>query len=554
MVTESEKKRCEKLIALRDAEYAKQSNFRNLWQDTADWILPMFGRIQDQVVAGERFGQTLYDVTARVEARLMASGLSSEIIPPGQEFFDFKSADRDNRDDGLVQEYLAQLTEDVHAILFDSNFIEEFNGAVLSLIVFGTCDIFPRWTATEGLRFITYPIGSYQIRENSSGIIDTKILTVKRTARQLFDRYGKAIGEKVRKALESNASGDDGPDSIFQVIQIVQPRKVFTPKLLFGSANNRNMPFESVHICEIDRNILEEGGFPYFPFAIARWLKSPGETYGRGQGTEILPQVRKLNQIEADHTQAGNRWVQPPLEVLESFEGNVNLSPKAQNFVVERDSIRAIDLGAKGAYPISDDALRAQRELVREGGFFHSAFAPLTDLKGDRRNELEIRGRLREAYKVLSQPLMRIFNDLLDPLVSRATRLLIEHGVVDEPPPQLDAVNIEYTGPAALALRDQHVLAFAQWIELGAQLEELQEGTIDNIDVDEAYRDIGRFLGVKESHLRALAQRNQIREQRQKIQEIQMQLQAAQAVGQAYGQTQKAPEPGSAAESLREAI
>ena len=198
-MADSDTKRAEKLIALRDAEYSKQANFRQLWQDTADWILPMFGRIQTEVVAGERFGETLHDVTARGSARKMASGLSSEIIPPGQEFFDFKSADRGLRDDGQSQEYLAQITEDVHEIMFDSNFIQEFDAAVLSLVTFGISDTYPKWAANEGLRYMTYPIGSYQVRENSDGIIDTKIITLRRTARQLFHRYGLNIGEKVRK-------------------------------------------------------------------------------------------------------------------------------------------------------------------------------------------------------------------------------------------------------------------------------------------------------------------------------------------------------------------
>ena len=254
----------------------------------------------------------------------MASGLSSAIIPAGQEFFDLRSADKEVRDDAEVEEYLSELTEDVHQEMFATNFIEEFNVNLISLIVFGNAGTLPRWTVKTGLVYRTYPIGSYQLRQDEDGKTDTFLVTVKRTARQLKKQFPKTIGENVTKALGEQNSGQNTTEDKFSIIQIVRPRSDRKPDMI----DNRNMPFESLFIGELDRNILLESGFPEFPFATPRWFRSPGELYGRGQGTELLPQVRKTNQMEADKTQAGNRWVQPPLEILDSFDGTVNLSPR----------------------------------------------------------------------------------------------------------------------------------------------------------------------------------------------------------------------------------
>lgn len=547
MADESETKRAERIIATRDAELSRQANFRNLWQDTADWELPMFAKIQTQRVPGEPLGTYLHDITARTEGRGMASGLSSLVIPAGQEFYDLQSGDRDVRDDAEVEEYLAELTEDVHGEMFDTNFIEELNSALESLIFFGNADVFANWTVKAGLTYRSYPIGSYQIKEDSNGKIDTKILTLKRTARQLKQQFGDSVGEHVKRALDQQAGGQEMEEKIFEIIQIIQPREDFNR----DKADNLNMPFESVFVGELDRNILAESGFPEFPFAIPRWFRSPGEVYGRGIGTEILPQVRKLNRMEADKTQAGNRWVEPPLEILESFDGIVNLSPKALNFVVEPNTIKAIDLGAKGSYPISREELEEQRGIIREA-FFKPAFEPLTGLTGDRRTTEEIRGRLHEALKKLSNPLGRLFSELLDPLIQRSASLLIRHGVVRQPPPQLRRVKIEYTGPLALALRDQHVLAFDNWLAETERMEALQPGTVDNLDFDEASRDLARFMGVKESHIRPIGERDKIRAERQRREQEQLALEATQIAAQGYGQTTKAPEEGSAAQELQE--
>ena len=544
---ESETKRAERIIAIRDSEYSSQANFRQLWQDTADWILPMFAKIQTQRVPGEPLGVELHDITARTEGRNMASGLSSQVIPAGQQFFDLRSAERQNRDDPEVEEYLSELTEDVHEEMFGTNFIEEFNAGLLSLVIFGNKATFPNWTVKTGLTYRTYPIGSYQIREDKNGTIDTFILTVKRTARQLQQQFPKTIGEHVKKALEEQNSGQNTSEDMFSIIQIVRPRSDRNPDMI----DNQNMPFESLFIGELDRNILSESGFPEFPFATPRWVRSPGEVYGRGQGTEILPQVRKLNQMEADKTQAGNRWVEPPLEILESFDGTVNLSPRAQNFVVEANSIKAIDLGAKGSYPISREELEEQRNIVREA-FFKNVFEPLSPLTGDRRTTEEIRGRLAEAFKKLSNPLGRLFSEDLNPMIARTVMLLIANGVVRQPPKQLRRVKIEYTGPLALALRDQHVIAFDNWLTEIERMEAIWPGVSDNTEADEASRDLARFMGVKESHIRSITSRDQIRAERQRREQEQAVLEATQVAAQGYGQTTKAPEPGSAAEELQE--
>ncbi len=547
MANEAEIKRAERIIAIRDAELSSQANFRTLWQDTADWELPMFAKIQTQRVPGEPLGVELHDITARTEGRNMASDLTSLIVPAGQEFFDLKAADRELRDDAEVQEYLSELTEDVHEEMFGTNFIEEFSTGLESLVFFGNANVFPNWTKKTGLNYRSYPIGSYQLRQNKDGKIDTLILSVKRTARQLDQEFPDTIGEHVKKALEEQERGSNNTNQIFQIIQIVQPRAKRNPDLVGVG----NMAFENVTIGVLDRNILKESGFPVFPFAVPRWFRSPGEVYGRGIGTEILPQVRKLNQMEADKTQAGNRWVEPPLEVLESFDGNVNLSPRAQNFVMELNSVKAIDLGAKGSYPISREELTEQRELIQEA-FFKRAFSPLTGLTGDRRTTEEIRGRLNEALKTLNNPLGRVFSEYATPQVERTVKLLIFHGIVRQPPLQLRRTKIVYTGPLALALRDQHIIAFDNWLTFNERMEALQPGTIDNIDFDESSRDLARFMGVKESHIRTIAKREEIRTERQRREAEAAALEQAQVLAQGYGQTVKKPEEGSAAEELQE--
>lgn len=532
------------MINLRDQAYADQANFRSLWQDTSNWVLPLHGRIEESRTPGERLGVHINDITAILEVRNMASGLSAQIIPPGQEYFKLANADED-QDNDEINSYLDSLTEWAHTEQYNSNFIEEFNVALLSLIVFGNAAFYPYWTLRTGLTHRNYPIGSYQVMQNEDGVIDTFILSCKKTLHEVVSRY-QDLGKGMASDLEALKAGRGEPFKQYEIVQLIRPRASRDA----NSMTNVNMPWESVHVCKEDRYVLEESGFPEFPIAVPRWSRSPGEVYGRGIGTEILPQVTKLNQMELDITFAGQQWAKPPLEVLDTFDGNVNLTPGAQNFVTQLNSIKGIEFGARGQYPYGKDILQDQRSIVQEA-FFKSTFEQLSMLTGDRRTTAEIYGRMKEGFKKISQPIGRIFSELCSPVIQRSVRLLIDNGAVPSPPPSLRSAKIEYTGPLALALRDQHVEAFDIWFDFGARMEEVSPGALDNIDFDESIRDIGRFLGVKESHIRKIAERDAIRERRAEQLRQQQALEAAQVAAQGYAQTNQAPVPGSPAENLQ---
>ena len=311
------------------------------------------------------------------------------------------------------------------------------------------------------------------------------------------------------------------------------------------------MPFENIVVQATDQIVLEEGGFDEFPFAIPRYQVIYRETYGRGRGTTMLPKVRILNRLARDYMEMSNKWVNPPKEVRESFEGTVDVTPGALNFVAEMGSIKPIDMGANGMYPVTKDILEYRREEIKQG-FFHNAFAPLTDLQGDRRNTTEIIERLKEGMKRLSKPLGRLFTELLSPEIQRSVLLLIRNGVIPPPPSELQGTPLKVTfiNPLALALRDQQSRGLQYWVSAGAEMEQVFPGIVDNVNSDEAYRDLGESMGVKTSHIRKVEEVEALREQRAQAAAQQQQTEMAMAAAESYGKATKAPEQGSAAAAL----
>lgn len=533
-------KRAESIIKLEERERGNQANFRTLWQDTADLMYPRENQIVGRNGPGEQKTEGIFDPTAIMESQNMASGLAHNLVPPGNKFFALKASNRELREVESVKRYLGTVTEMVHDELFSSNFMLQLTETLRSLVVFGTGNLYSEFKTK--LNFKDYAIGTYQILENADGTVDTVILRFKLTAKQASEEF-----ENPGRLVEEAMKLDETQTTKFEFIHIVRPRK----KRNITLSDNLNMPFESLFVSVKEVLVVEEGGFEEFPYHVPRWLKSSTEKEGRGQGTEILPQVRVLNRMMGDFIECGNKWNNPPREVLESFEGDVDVTPGANNWVTEMGSIRGIDDSIKGNFPITKDILEMQRQIVKDA-FFSAAFAPLTDLSGDRRTTLEIRQRVQEAFKKIGSPIGRIQSELFTPLINRVVFLLLRNGRIEQPPPELHGqeFKVEYIGPLSLALKSSEVEASQQWIAIVGEIEAISPGATDNVDFDDAIRRMARSFGVNEEDIASLEVVEEKRAARQAQIDEQRALAAAQVAGQAYGQSTAAPEEGSPAAAL----
>lgn len=527
------------IIALRDRERQRQGPFRSLWQSVANLEFPQTYGIAGVQSPGAELMSEIFDTTAVEELENMTSGVANNLFPAGQRFFGFKPPST-HKEDEEAREYLYYLTEECHEHMFNSNYVAQTSNTIKYWTGFGTGANYSDWTVKDGLNYRDYAIGTYQCLENSKGIIDTIILTCPYTARQIRQDWPTKGGAAVELAMSRPETANEEID----VIWVVRPRADRDPNRI----DSANMAFESIYVQEKDQIVLDEGGYDEFPFAVPRYEVIYREVYGRGRGVALLPTVRQLNRRKKDYDEMSNKWVNPPKEVLESFEGQVDVTPGALMYVQQIPSIKALDMGANGMYPVTKDILEYYREEVRQG-FFRYAFQALQTLTGDRRTTTEIIERLKEGMKQLARPLGRLFIELLTPQITRSALLLIRNGVVARPPQSLQGqpMKVRLINPLALALEDQQARAGQYWVSAIGQAEALFPGIKDNVDEDKWARDLGEELGVKGDHIRPLRQVKAIRAGRQQQAAAMQAMQTAQVATDAYNKTTKAPEEGSLA-------
>lgn len=534
--------RAEELIALYNHEESKAMNFRTLYQNTADLMFPR----ENQITRIEHPGREkteVVDPTAVMASIEMASGLSINLFPPGQRFYNIVMSDKRLNEVESVKRTLGMITEISHEKRANSNFMLQANETLRSISVFGTGNLFSEWVPGIGLNYIDYDIGQYLILENNKGRIDGMMIKFPYTARQAFQEWGDSAGKSVLETMENEKKKNE----IFWFLRITRPREKRNRTL----TDNLNMPFEAIDIAVKDKVIVDEGGHNEFPYSVPRWTKSSNETWGRGQGTFALPTVRMLQTMNKDFVECGNKWNNPAKEVLESFEGEVQVFAGALNWVQEINSIKAIDEGIRGNFPISKDILEMYQDVVKKM-FFNDVFVQLRDLKGDRRTTLEIRERLIEGLQRLGPPVGRLQEEWLTPFVTRDIMLLLRNGELPPLPPEIQgrSFKIVYIGRLAMELKSQQARGWQQWAGVGAELEGVFPGVTDNIDIDGGYRKLGETLGVSVEDMASVDERDEKRRIRQEQLAAQQAAQLAAGAAQAYGQTTKSPEEGSLAGAI----
>ena len=433
----------EEIIRLRDVQKTQQENFRTLWQQTADLIFPRQNQITNIQSPGVDKTTKIYDTTAIMDSQEMASGLSTTLMPEGQKFFGLTVRDKEINKIPSVRRYLAEATETTHEEMFESNFGLQWNETLRGGVVFGTGNLFSEFdTLTRRLNYRDYDIALYQIREDHHGRVDTVILTFTLTPRQAVQQFGEEnLSAPIIEAL-------DKPDTpkLFEFIHYVGPRKDRNTTL----EDNLNFPWESRFIDVKEKVDVTKGGFVEFPFAVFRWMKSSHEIWGRGQGTEILRDVKIMQQIKKDFIECGNRWNNPPRAVIDHmFEGaaTVNVTPGAVNHVMDQNAIKSLDQNLNGSFPITKDVLEFQQEIIHKA-FFRDVFGQLSDVT-KRMATFEVQERVREGLRRLSMPVARLQSELLNSVISRSVFLLMRNGVIPPVPPEVQGqrMGIEYFGP-----------------------------------------------------------------------------------------------------------
>jgi hypothetical protein len=474
----------EKLIARYESARRMRGNWESLWEECYAYALPQRGGFLSEPVPGSRRNERIYDATAMDAADQLAASMLANLTPTWSQWFGLKPGpDLTDAEAQKLAPILEKAAKTIQDHFDRSNFAVEIHQCYLDLIVGGTASISFEEAPPGGFtafRFSAIPLTRVTLEEGESGYLDAAYRVLSLTTAQIIERYPAAI-------LPPNIARKGERDSQvkFKILEAVVP-------------DNLIYAYKAILIEDINRPVLmAEGKFAQSPFISFRWLKSPGEIYGRSPIMKALPDIKTANKVvelilkNASIAVTGI-WQADDDGVLNP--ANIELVPGA---------IIPKAVGSNGLQPLAMPGKFDVSQLILEnlqGRIRHALLADkLAPLVSARMTATEVMERSAEMSLLLGATYGRLQSELLTPLIKRAFSILKRRGEIPDITLDGRLVVVDYRSPLARSQGQRNVQNTLSWIN--SVLAMGPEAAV-SIDLAQAARFLGDALGVPSDLIR----------------------------------------------------
>jgi hypothetical protein len=268
--------------------------WEQLWQECYEFALPPAQpglRSPDaRGSAPPALSSRLFDGTAPDAVDQLAASLLARLTPPWSRWFGL-AAGRDLSPDEqqMAGPELEAIAETLQTHFDRSNFAVEIHQCYLDLAAAGTaCLLFEEAPVggDSAFRFAAVPLAEAWLEESAQGRLDTVFRRTSLAGEAFRRRFPKAAldADTVRRI-------DAGEDVRIEVIEAVLPEPEDREGFRYVALRDGGADIAA------EDAPLAEGRFQRSPFIAFRWLKAPGEAYGRSPVMKALPDIKTANKV-----------------------------------------------------------------------------------------------------------------------------------------------------------------------------------------------------------------------------------------------------------------
>lgn len=475
----------EKALRRARAAFSVKDNWIGMLRDAFEFALPQRNTYEVRQKGANKMDR-VFDSTAIRSTNKFASQLQSKLVPPFQNWATLTAGPvipeaQKKEITTILQNTEKKLFAAIHASNFDMSIAEFFldlaTGTAAMMILEGGDD--------NPLNFLAVPNEQIAIDEGPMGSVDGVFRRHKMKIRNIELTWDDA---KIPEAVKQRTTEDS------------EAEVDITEATFFNKAAN-NYDYQVIITSEDGKKTESDGAiversFPEHPWVITRWIKAPGETWGRGPLLVALPDIKTLNKVKelvlknASLAIAGV-WSAPDDGVLNPSTIKIvpgAIIPHAQG----SDGLKPLETG--GRFDVAQLIIQDLQDNIR-GILLDTSLPPET---GAVRSATEIIARIREFQETTGAPFGRIMSELIRPLLQRSLGILNRKGIL-EFPVKIDglAVKVTATSPLARLQAVDDLESVVQWIginaglgdevvKLGIKVEDLPAWTGDKLGIDEA--------------------------------------------------------------------
>ncbi|MFV3127612.1 portal protein [Niveispirillum sp. KHB5.9] len=432
---------------------ARRAAWEPLWRECYEHALPQHAGFDTGATPGARRGDRLYDATAADAVDQLAASLLAQLTPPWSRWMGLTPGPALEEDLATrLSPLLLEAAGTFHAQIDRSNFAVEAHQAFLDVVTGGTGCLLVEEAAPgapSALRFTAVPLHDLVLEEGEEGRLDHLHRRQRLTLAELAARVPV---ERIPEPVKRDGAAD--PARRFAIIESVMAE---------GAAWRWRVVLE-----EGEAVLLADGRFAEMPFIAFRWLKAPGETYGRSPVMKALPDIKTANKVVELVLKNASIAV---TGIWQADDDGV-LNPGAIRLVPGTIIPKAVGsagltpLASPGRFDVSQLVLDDLRRRIR-----HALLADrLAPVDGPRMTATEVLERGAEMARLLGATFGRLQSELLVPLVRRCLSILRRRGLIPDIAADGRQVLIRILSPLARAQAQRDAEATLRWLESVATL------------------------------------------------------------------------------------
>lgn len=552
-MTSAQEEKAHQVIREQEHEASQRGHWEMIWEQIARRILPSYATqftTQNRFAPfnGQQFTEEMVDATGANALLRFGAVMETMLTPRSSTWHYLEPSDPVLMKDRATRLWFEEATKILFKMRYapSANYASQKHEDYLMLGAFGTGSIYIdalRSKRERGFRYSAVNLGQCYFRKNHQGIIDTNYRRFHLTARQAVQEFG---AENLPERIVEDAKDGVRGQRPYWFIHKVSPRaeSEYDP----DRVDLAGMPFEECFVSITGKHYIKEGGFRTFPYAISRYMTTPGETYGRSPAMFALPSIKSLNEIKKTLLKQGHRATDPI--ILAHDDGIVDsITLKPGGIIpggVSAEGKLLVNTLPIGQPMLGKDQAEEERRTINDF-FLVTLFQILVETP--QMTATEVIERAREKGALLSPTMGRQQSESLGPQIERELDLAIQLKLLPPLPPALveaqGEYQVRYDSPLSRMARAEEASGLMRSLDYITGIVNITKdpSPLDHYDWDVIIPELSDIHAVPVKWRKSMDDVLKLRENRAKRAEMQQMIEAAPAASGMMKTLMPPPQP-----------